>query len=231
MEASMKKITKMNEIAWILGVVLCSLGVSLCTKAGFGLSMIAAPAYIIHVKMMNFFGWYTQGTSEYIFQGILLVVMCIAVRRFKFRYILSFVTAVISGLAIDGWLFLLSGNGVYESMAARVAAFAAGELITALAVAFYFRTNMPLQMYELFVKEIAEKYGFATDKVKMINDIGAFVLSIVLALLLNRSFKGVGIGTIIITVANAPLIAMFGKILDKIFGFEPMFPRLLEKMK
>ena len=133
----MKKIGKMNEIAWIAGILLCSLGVSLCTKAGFGLSMIAAPAYIIHYKLINYLSWYSQGTSEYIFQGIMLVIMCIAVRRFKPRYLLSFVTAVVSGFAIDGWLYLLSGNGVYESMAMRIAAFILGELLTGLAVAFY----------------------------------------------------------------------------------------------
>lgn len=224
----MKKIGRMNEIAWILGIVLCALGVSLCTKSGFGLSMIAAPAYIIHVKAVNYLTWYTQGTSEYVVQGIILVVMCVAVKKFKFRYLFSFVTAVVSGLAIDGWLYVLSGNGVYEGIAVRIIAFVSGELITALAIAFFFRTRMPLQMYELFVKEIAHRYGFSVNNVKMINDICAFALSVILALSLNKSFQGIGIGTLIITAVNAPLIKMFGKILDKFFTFEPMFPRLVD---
>ena len=68
-----KRIGKMNEIAWVLGIVLCALGVALCTKADFGLSMIAAPAYIIHVGMSRFFflvysgdiGIYIPGNSAF----------------------------------------------------------------------------------------------------------------------------------------------------------------------
>lgn len=226
----MRKIGKMNEAAWMLGIILCALGVALCTKAGFGLSMIAAPTYIIHVKMTSFFSWYTQGTSEYLFQGAMLVAMCFAVRRFRLRYLLSFVTAILSGLAIDGWLFVLSGNGTYDAMACRIIAFILGELITTLAVAFFFRTRMPLQMYELFVKEIAKRYNFSVNKVKLIYDICALCLSVALALLLNKSLQGVGVGTIIITAVNAPLISLFGKILDKFFDFDPKFPKLIETL-
>ncbi len=213
----MIKVRRMNEIAWVLGVILCSLGVSLCTKAGFGLSMIAAPAYIIHIKMETILTWYTQGVSEYIFQGVLLIVMCLAVRKIKFRYLLSFLTAFISGLFIDGWLWILGGNAVYDTTMVRIIAFIIGELITTLAVAFYFRTSMPLQIYELFVKEVAVKYGFPIDRVKHTYDICALVLSIALAYILNNSFQGIGIGTLIITLVNAPLIKMFGILIDKVF--------------
>ena len=107
----MKKIGRMNEIAWIIGIVGCALGVSLCTKANFGLSMIAAPPYIFHVAFRVRMPWLTQGTAEYIWQGILLLFMCIVTGRFHWKYLLSFGTAVISGLCIDFWLLLLGGNG------------------------------------------------------------------------------------------------------------------------
>lgn len=216
----------MSEVSWLLGIIFCSLGVALCTKASFGLSMIAAAPYIIHIKMINFFPWYTQGTSEYIWQGILLVVMCIAVRRFKWRYLLSFAAAVIFGSAVDMWLRILGGNGAYVSLAARIAAFVLGELFTALAVAFYFRTYMPLQMYELVVVEIADKYGFDKDKTKLANDIVMLAVSVVFALSLNRSLEGLGIGTVVITLVNAALIRFFGNLIDRLFVFTPRFEKL-----
>ena len=77
----MKKIGKMNEIGWAIAVLLCALGVSLCTKAGFGLSMVASPGYVIHLYMRDIFPWYSQGTSEYIWQGFQLIILCIAIRR------------------------------------------------------------------------------------------------------------------------------------------------------
>ena len=86
----MKKISRMNEAAWVIGIVGCALGVCLCTKADFGLSMIAAPPYIFHLALRDRLPWYTQGTSEYLWQGVLLLVMCVATGRFRWKYLLSF---------------------------------------------------------------------------------------------------------------------------------------------
>ena len=226
----MKKLTKMNEAAWLLGMIVCARGVALCTKANFGLSMIAAPPYIIHRFVEEFLPWYTQGTSEYIWQTVLLVIMCIIVKRFKPKYLLTFACAIIFGLALDGALFLLGGGAPYESLAARIVAFIIGEAITAVAIACYFRTSLPLCVYELVVSEISKKYNIEIGKVKQVNDIVMFSLSIILAAI-NQSFAGIGIGTVLITLINAPLIAFAGKMLDKFCDFSPRFPKLIEITK
>ncbi len=227
----MRKMTKANELSWLLGIVLCSLGVALCTKANFGLSMIAAPPFIIHLKFFEIFPWYSQGTSEYIWQGFLLVVMCVIVRKFKWKYLLSFAVGIIFGLFLDFWLALFGSNVPYESMQIRVIAFVIGEMVTAVAVAFYFRTSLPLQIYELLVVEIAEQFNFDKNKTKLANDIIMLVVSLVLAMLLNRNLRGIGIGTVIITVVNAKLIEKAGKIIDKFFGNESKFPRLIKALE
>ena len=221
-----RKIGGMNEAAWVVGIVVCALGVALCTKADFGLSMIAAPPFILHYALRGLFPWFTQGTAEYVWQGVLLLLMCAAVQRFRWRYLLSFGTAVIAGLAIDGWLLLLGGNAPYESTLVRIVAFIAGELLTALAIAFVFRTSLPIQIYELLVREIADRFGFDVNRVKQVNDAAMLILSAAMSFLLTGGFNGFGVGTILITVINAPLIALFGRLLDRFFTFEPRFPKL-----
>lgn len=205
-----------NAVNWFFGIVLCCLGVCFCTKASFGLSMIAAPPYIIHCFFRDYLPWYTQGTSEYIWQTVLIIITCMAVRKFRPKYLLSFLTAVLSGFIIDFWLWVLGGNGVYESMTARIIAFAGGSLLISLAVAFVFRTTFPPQSYELIVSEIAERYGFDKSKTKLVNDITMLAVTVVLARVLNHSWEGVGAGTVIATFLNAPLIRLFGKLIDKI---------------
>lgn len=227
----MKKLQKMNEAAWLCGVLFCAFGVALATKASFGLSMIAAPPYILHLFMEKFFPWFTQGTAEYVWQGVLLIILCIIVRRFKVKYLLTFGCALLFGFAVDGFLWILGGSGTYETMAARIIAFVISELVTAFAIACYFRTDMPLPVYELVVAEIAKCFGLPINKVKQGNDIIMLVLSVVLALGLNHSFKGIGIGTVIITLVNASLIALAGKIMDKYIDFSPRFPKFIEKIK
>lgn len=222
----MRKIRGMNELAWVIGIVLSTLGIALYTKADFGLSMIAAPAYIIHSKMINYFDWYSQGTSEYIIQTILIIALSVIMLRFKKSYILSFLTAIVSGVVLDGWFLLMHGNAPFESMAIRIIAFIFGEISLTIAIAFFFRTTLPVQIYELIVNEISEKKNLEKNKVKQLYDVFMLVLSLALALVLNKNFQGLGIGTIIITIINAPLIKIFGDILDRVFSFESLFKRL-----
>ena len=51
---------KMNEAAWLLGIIFCALGVCLLTKAGFGLSMVSAAAYILHLKVVQFLPFFRK---------------------------------------------------------------------------------------------------------------------------------------------------------------------------
>ncbi len=220
----------MNEACWLLGNLLCALSIALCTKSGFGLSMIAAPPYIFNQFFVKISPFFTQGACEYIFQAVLLIIMCLIIRRFNWKYLLSFGSAFIFGNMVDFSLWIFGGQEVYESMVMRIIAFALSEVITALAIACYFRTSLPLCIYELFVKAVSERFSLSTDRVKMLFDIGMLILSLAATLLLFGRFVGVGIGTVIITLVNAPLIRLWGKVLDKIFTYEPRFPNLVKAL-
>ncbi|NLA76566.1 MAG: hypothetical protein GX851_01830 [Clostridiales bacterium] len=221
----MKKIGRAGEAAWVLGIVLIALGVVLITKSGFGVSSVVAPAYVIHLKLSQYFAWYSFGTSEYILQGVLLAVMCAAVRRFRLKYLLSFAVAVVYGFVLDLW-FALLGSDIPAAFAARCGFFASGMLISSLAIALFFRTYLPLQVYELFVAEISSVRKLKTDRFKLVYDLSSLALAVALTLLFNCRLAGIGVGTIICAVLNAPLISLFGKLLDRFFDFSPAFPRL-----
>ncbi|MBR2916397.1 MAG: hypothetical protein IKC07_02190, partial [Clostridia bacterium] len=134
--------------------------------------------------------------------------------------------AIISGVVLDFWLFVLGGGALYESLVIRIIAFILGELSVSMAIAFFFKTALPLQSYEVFVKEIADFFNIKITKVKMFYDIFSLIISLALAFLLKSGLRGIGIGTVILTFINAPLINMFGKLFDKIFVFDMAFPKL-----
>ena len=230
MNRTQHKIGKMNEAAWVLGILLCALGVAFCTKANFGLSMVAAPPYILHLKLSQYFPWYTQGTSEYVWQFFLLILTCAAVQRIRLRYFLSFFTAILFGLSLDGWLWVLGGGAAYATLIGRILAYLAGTALTTLSIAFFFRTKLPLEIYELTVSEIADRYHLPIGRVKLIYDVVMLTISVLFAWLLLGGFTGIGIGTVITTVLNASLIAMWGRVLDRFFTFEPLFPRFVDKL-
>ena len=213
----MKDLTKRDVLHWILGTLLCTLGVCLTTKADFGLSMIAAVPYTLHVGFRDAIAWFSQGTAEYLFQAFLLIFTCFLVWRFRWKFLLSFATAFICGLCIDGWLLILGGNAPYESLGLRIAVFFIGVLLMAAATALYFRSKLPLQVYELTVAEISDRFNWKLEVVKSLFDILMLVLAVVLSVMLTGSVFGAGVGwgTLVITFCNAPLIKLFGSFYDK----------------
>ena len=219
-----KKIKNFSEAAWLFGIIFCSLGVSLSAKSGLGVSMVVAPAYVLYVKISQYLSFFTLGMAEYTLQGILILITAVVLRRFKFKYPLCFLTAVIHGFAVDIWRSII-GSDIANTVLEKGLYCISGALITAFAIALMLRTYLPQEVYELVVKEISEKYGWSINRVKWIYDISSLVLAIGLMLVLftEFSFEMVGIGTIILTVINTPFITFFGKLLDKFLSFEPAF--------
>lgn len=234
----MKKISKSSELLWLLGNIFVALGVSICSKADLGVSMIAAPAFVITDALQSLWSGFSVGMTEYIFQGILLIILCFIVRRFNWGYLLAFAVAIIYGYTLNLFLFLI-GSVSFEAVWLRWVMLIVGDIFTAFGVACFFRTYMPLQVYELFVAELASRFKFNINKVKWLFDISLLVVSILLALFLfddaktfklstigYTSFHSIGLGTLVTTVINSPIIALMSKLIDKIFNPTPTFSKL-----
>ena len=208
------------EASYLMGLVLLAFGASLMTRADFGLSMIIAPAFIIS----EFFSFMTFGMAEYLFQALLLILLVIFVRRFKFTYLLSFLTAVLYGMMLDGCLYLLAFLGEIN-IAVRIIFYFIGLFTTSLGVAFMFHTYISAEVYELFVKEVTERFGWKLGAVKTIYDIMSFVLAVIMSFAFFGfgHFEGIGVGTLFCALVNGRLISTFGSLLEKRFDFVDHF--------
>jgi len=234
----MKKLEKGSELLWLLGIVFVAFGVTICSKADLGVSMIAAPAFVISEAIAPLWRGFSVGVIEYIVEGLLLVLLCLVIRRFNWRYLLAFAVAVIYGYVLDLFLWLMSGVS-FDAVWLRWVMLIVGDAVTAFGVACFFRTYMPLQVYELFVAELTARFGLNINKVKWCFDISLLALSLLLAFTLfgdvktfdfstiwYTSFHSIGLGTLVTTAINSPIIALMGKLVDRFFGTEPAFPRL-----
>lgn len=226
-----KRISKMGEIAWLLGTILCSFGVHFSAKSGFGVSMVVAPSFVISNYLQPKIAFFSFGNTEYVMQGVVVLIIIAVVRKFKLKYLLSFVSAVLYGLLLDLW-GLVFGGTVPTEMYLRIIYMVSGAIVTALAIALYLKSFMPQQSYDMFVYEIATEKKLNMNIFKWIYDAVSLVIGIVLMLILFGTFDFglIGIGTLILTVINSPLIALFGKLLDKFFLFTPAFPTVAEKV-
>lgn len=239
----MKKLKKSSELLWVFGIIFVALGVAVCSKADLGVSMIAAPAFVIYDAISPLWSGFSVGMTEYIIQGILLIALCLVIGRFNWRYLLAFAVAVIYGYTLNFFLWALGGI-TFSTVWLRWIMLIVGDIITAFGVACFFRTYMPLQVYELFVAELSSRFGLNINKVKWTFDISLLVISVLLAFILffkkdgfdiatftSKSFHNIGIGTFVTTAINSPIIATMGKLIDKFFDDAPRFNKLHNFLK
>ena len=210
----MKK-TLYSEISYILGQLFLTFGAALITTAGFGVSMVVAPAYLISEKI----SFMTFGMAEYFTQAVLLRVFCIVMRRVRVKYLFSFVTAFLYGVLLDFWLWVIPD--VPYSMEVRVILFAFGAVFTIVGVTFFFKSYIPPEVYELFVQGISERFGFDMGRVKWVYDVASLLVAVGLSFAFFGTLRGVGVGTLICAAVNGPLISLFSRFLDRRFEFRP----------
>lgn len=217
----MKKRIVYTEISYILGIIVLAMGTSFITVSNLGVSTIVAPAYLLHLKVSSALPFFTFGMAEYTFQGVIILVMCLVLRRFHFSYLFSFVTAVLYGFCLDGSLLIMS-DVMAETLPVKIFLFVIGMLLASFGVALFFRTYISPEAYELFVKKVSAKFGVEIHKFKIGYDAVSLMLSVVLSFAFFGFgvFRGIGWGTVASTLINGTLVAFWSKQLDELCEFK-----------
>ncbi len=219
----MKKITFYSELAYIIGLMLTAIGNALMTQANFGLSMVVAPSYLIHIKVSEWLPFYSFGMSGYIFQGMLVLLTALIMKRFRLSYLFSFVTAFIFGNMLDAALIpasLIPADNIWV----RILLMCVGLVVVSSGVSLLFNTYISPEAYELLVKEVSKKSGIETGRMKIIYDMSSLTLSILLSFVFFGfpNFVGIGIGTAVSAVLNGILIGAYLKFYRRIFEFKDL---------
>lgn len=229
----MKKIKVSSELVYIFAQFGLTLAVAMMAAADFGVSMIVAPAYILSQKFTVF----TFGQWDYIVQGVLFIAFCIAMKKFKFTYFVSFITCVIYGTILDMWRAIIPvlNPAVTEPgtmhIIVRVFMFVIGECLTAASVTLFFKTYIYPQVCDIFVKGISGKYQLDQTKCKRVFDLCCLIVSIVLTLVLFGKFVGIKWGTIVVTLVNSTLIGVCSKWYDKHIQTVELFPHFAKNFE
>lgn len=214
-----------TELAYLLGLAALALGVSLMERADFGVSMVVAPAYLVYRRLSLVLPWFTFGMAEYSLQAVLLVGLCLLLRRFRLSYLCSFLTAVLYGFLLDGSMLLvtlLPGSGIVS----RLLCYLAGMLICSVGVSLIFHTYIAPEVYELFVKEVSRKIGMEISRFKTRYDCVSCLVGVVLSFLFFGfgHFVGVRWGTILCALINGRLIGLCSRCLEGRFTFPDALP-------
>jgi len=214
------KKTFYTELAYVAGIVILAIGTALMEKADMGMSMVVAPAYLLHRKLSLTLPWFSFGVAEYVFQALLLVTLCLVMGRGRKSYLFSFATAVFYGLVLD-LVMALAGLLPVGSLLFRLSYYAVGMVICSVGVALLFHTYIAPEAYELFVKELGRKTSREISRVKTVYDCCSCALGLILSFAFFGwgQFVGVKAGTIFCALVNGWLIGRCGRWLEGHFAF------------
>lgn len=218
------KRTFYSEAAYLIGLALLALGAALMERADFGMSMVVAPAYLLHLKLSQYLPFFTFGMAEYTLQAALIIALSLVRRRLRARYLFSFVTAVLYGFMLDG--AMLAVSLIPTTIALRALLFVCGALLCSVGVSLLFHTYIPPEAYELFVKEIAFSTGRNINRVKTVYDCVSCLAAIAMSFAFFGlwHFEGVKLGTALCALVNGTLIGCSSKFFEKRFEFRDALP-------
>ncbi|MCQ2539637.1 MAG: DUF6198 family protein [Acetatifactor sp.] len=216
----MKK-TIYTELSYVIGMFTLAFSVALMERADFGMSMVVAPAYLLHLKVSQYRSFFSFGMAEYVLQAFLLIVLSLVVRKLKKGFLFSFVTAVLYGLVLDLCIKVVSYLPC-EGFVWRLGFYLFGIVFCCVGVSFFFHTYISPEAYELFVKEIADKLKAPISKVKTIYDCSSCAVAILMSFLFFGfgHFEGVKLGTVFCALVNGWLIGRISALLDRTFEFK-----------
>ena len=107
-------------------------------------------------------------------------------------------------------------------MQLRLLFYLLGMLLCAIGVAFFFRTYISPEAYELFVKELSQKLGLRINRVKTAYDCISCLVGVIMSFAFFGfgQFEGVKLGTVFCALVNGWLIGRVSDELEASFEFK-----------
>lgn len=217
----MKKPVIYTEIIYPIALILLAFGTALTAYGDFGISMVLAPAYILHLCLSRFWPFFSFGVAEYVLQATVLLVLILVMRKAKLSYLLSFAATVLYGIVLDGamWLTTWLPGDLYV----RIVLYVIGCVICCGSLALLFGCYLPPAAYELFSKEVSAKVGKPVHVIVNYYNLASLATAVILSFLFFGELRGVGIGTVACAFFYGIAIHLFQLLYGKIFRLTDRF--------
>ncbi|MGG7620762.1 YczE/YyaS/YitT family protein [Bacillus coreaensis] len=194
----------MKYVFFVFGILLLTLGISFTIQSDLGTS----PFDALLVGLSNNVGL-TVGSWEILIA--LLLIGCNSILKREKPEILGLVTAFITGIAIDMWLFLLQNIITPELWVSKAVCFGIGLVFIGLGTATYLHTNfatIPVDRLTLIIQELTRINIFISRTI-------IYFVFLIMALI----FKGpIGIGTLLTVCFGGLILNFFMPFTEKVLA-------------
>lgn len=204
----------MKYIFYVVGILLLTFGISLTIQSDLGTS----PFDALLVGLSKSVGL-TVGSWEVIIA--LIIVGCNSLLQKQRPEVLGLLTALITGIGIDMWLFLLHNFVTPELWYSKIVYFSIGLVVISLGTATYLQTN--------FAPIPVDRLTFIIQKLTRTNIFLArtfiYLVFLIMAMILHGP---IGIGTLLTVCFGGLLLNYFmpvtKKALEHIFSYSSTLP-------
>ncbi|MED4647929.1 YitT family protein [Bacillus inaquosorum] len=193
----------MKYMYYGLGILILSLGISLTIQSGLGTS----PFDAVLVGLSEEVGL-TVGSWEVLISVILLICNSILTR--KKPMLLGLITAFITGIGIDLWLFIVKTTISPNMWVSKLICFGIGLVLIGLGTAIYLQTKFastPIDHLTLIIRDISKRTILFSRTL-------VYALFLVLAIICKGP---IGIGTLLTVCLGGMILHFFMPFVERRF--------------
>ncbi len=201
-----ERVSKLKYVFYVVGILILTLGISFTIQSDLGTS----PFDALLVGLSKNVGL-TVGSWEIILAFIL--IGCNSLLNRQRPEVFGLLTAFITGIGIDMWLFLLNYLITPELWYNKMVCFGIGLVLMGLGTATYLHTNfapIPIDRLTLVIQEITRTNIFFSRTL-------VYVVFLIMALILNGP---IGVGTLLTVCLGGLILNYFmpvtKKVLDRV---------------
>lgn len=206
-----------NEVGYILAMFILASAVNMSILAGWGTPLGTSLFYVLNqwIPALSIGQW------NWVMQAIWLVLLVAIVWQMHLRYLVSLVSGIVYGLALDVMRLVFSPI-VLHTLTERIIYFSVGFLLLGVGLQIILRCGIPTVVYDLIVKEVYETRHIKIGVVKTVLDVSTLVLTGGIGLLIFGRLVGLGIGTVIIAFFTGAYVQLLNPLAEKILVFKPL---------
>lgn len=185
----------MKYVLYVLGILILTLGISFTIQSDLGTSPFDALLVGLSLNV-----GLTVGSWEIIIA--LLLICCNSILQRQRPEFLGLLTAFITGVGIDMWIFLLHNLITTELWYSKFVCFGLGLVIIGLGTATYLHTNfapIPVDRLTLIIQELTRTNIF-------ISRTFIYLLFLIMAMILNGP---IGVGTLLTVCLGGIILNYF----------------------
>ncbi|MDR7236476.1 putative membrane protein YczE [Neobacillus drentensis] len=208
--------SKAKYVVYVLGIFILTLGISFTIQSGLGTSPFDALLVGLSINV-----GLTVGSWEIIIA--LLLIGCNSFLKRQRPEFLGLLTAFITGIGIDMWLFLLHNLITLELWYSKVVYFGIGLVVIGLGTATYLHTNfapIPVDRLTLIIQELTGKNIFLSRTF-------IYLVFLIMAMIFNGP---IGIGTLLTVCLGGLILNYFmpftKRVLDRILTHSSTSPNI-----